>query len=168
MAKQQARNVANQNNNRTLEPPGATRPATAATPAATATPLNPAQQAYASFQSELFAVNANSAADLKPGLARDLANVAQGPKPSQATVSKLSDHLSTAFAEAKLTTAGKTRVAQDVAVLLNSANAPAAQKQAMIKDVQSILQSGGSSSDNASAVATDLQSVTGELKPGAK
>jgi hypothetical protein len=172
MAKQRAKDVANQNNNRGLEPPGT--PAAAARPVATAptvsaTPLTPAQQAYSHFQSDLFAVNTNSSPDVKQGLAKDLGNVAQGAnKPSQATLSALSDHLATALAEAKLTTPKKTRVAQDVGVLLNSAATPATQKEAMIKDVQSILQSGGSSSENAAAVAADLQKVTDEVKPAAK
>ena len=59
---------------------------------------------------------------------------------------------------------GKTRLAQDIGVLLNSANTPPAQKEAMIKDVQSILETGGASTENASAVAADLTTVTDEIK----
>jgi alanyl-tRNA synthetase len=174
MAKQRARDAANQNNNRSMEPPGATPAAPAARPAPaaptiTATPLNASQQAFARFQSQLFLVNSNSTPDVKQTLAKDLTNVAQGAKkPSPATLSKLSDHLTTALGEAKLTTQKKTRLAQDVGVLVNSANTPAAQKTAMIKDVESILQSGGSSSENAAAVAADLQTVTEEVMPPAK
>jgi hypothetical protein len=171
IAKQRARDVANQNNNRSMQPPSAApaaRPA-APTPAMAATPLTPGQQAYANFQAGLFAINPNSPPEAKQTLAKDLGNVAQGAnKPSPATVSKLTDHLTTALAEAKLTTPRKTRLAQDVAVLLNSAATPPAQKQAMIQDVQSILQSGGSSSENSAAVAADLQTVTDEVKSAAK
>jgi hypothetical protein len=174
MAKQRAKDVANQNNNRSMEPSGATPAAPAArpvpaAPTITATPLNASQQAYAHFQSQLFLVNSNSTPDVKQTLGKDLANVSQGAKkPSPATLSKLSDHLTTALGEAKLTTQKKTRLAQDVGVLVNSANTPAAQKTAMIKDVESILQSGGSSSENAAAVAADLQTVTEEVMPPAK
>jgi hypothetical protein len=174
IAKQRARDVANQNNNRTLEPPGGTgavpaaRPAAAA-PAVPAAPLNASQQAFARFQAQLFAVNSNATTDVKQTLAKDMANVAQGAnKPAQATVSKLSDHLTTALGEAKLTPQKKTRVAQDIGVLLNSANTPPAQKTAMIQDIESILKTGGSSNDNAAAVVADLQAVTDEVKPAAK
>jgi hypothetical protein len=67
--------------------------------------------------------------------------------------------------EAKLTPQRKTRVAQNIAVLLNSANTPPVQKQAMIKDVESILQLSGASGEHAAAVTADLQTVTDEVKP---
>jgi hypothetical protein len=167
MAKQRARDVANQNNNRVMQQSGAA-PSAAQPAAPTPAPLNPAQQAYASFQADLFSVNADSAAGSKAGLARDLSNVAQGAKPSPAAVSKLSDHLATAFAEAKLSAPAKTRLAQDVAVVLNSGKISPTQKEALINDAQSILQSGGASGDNATAVGADLHAVADEIKPGAK
>ena len=169
MAKQRARDAANQNNNRSMEPGGATAaPAKPhpVQPTVTATPLTPSQQAYANFQAQLFAVNTNTAASAKPALAKDMASVAQGAnKPSEGTLNKLSDHLTAAYAETKLTGPQKTRLAQDIGVLLNSANTAPAQKEAMIKDVESILQTGGASADNASAVAADLKTVTEEVKP---
>jgi hypothetical protein len=170
IAKQRARDVSNQNNNRGTEPPGgasatAAKPR-AAQPTVTATPLTPSQQAYVNFQSQLFAVNTNTAASAKSSLAKDMGNVAQGAnKPSPETLSKLSDHLTTAYAEATLKTPQKTRLAQDIGVLLNSANTPPAQKDAMIKDVESILQTGGASADDAAAVSADLKTVTDEVKP---
>jgi hypothetical protein len=174
--KARAHNVANQNNNRDVDAggnptttPTAAKPA--APPAPATTPLNPAQQAYAHFQSDLLSIGTNSPADMKDRLAKDMTAVPQGAnKPSQATVSKLSDHLTTAMTEAKLAPAKKTRIAQDVAVLLNNnASVTPAQRQAMIKDVQSILETGGASSQNASAVAADLQTVVDEVqKPAAK
>lgn len=174
MAKQRAKDLATQNNNRSIEPPGApsvapaTRPVTAA-PAVTVTPLSPGQQAFANFQTELFVVSTNATPEGKQELTKNLANVAQGAnKPSPATLSKLSGHLTTALGETKLVALRKMRLAQDVGVLLNSANTPVTQKQAMIKDVQSILQTGGSSPENAAAVAADLQTVTDEVKPAAK
>jgi hypothetical protein len=170
MAKQRAKDVANQNNSRSMEPPStaAARPAPT-TPTVSATPLTPAQQAFAHFQAELFTVNSNSTPDTKHTLAKDMASVSQGAnKPSPATLSKFSDHLTTALAEAKLAPQKKTRLAQDVGVLLNSANTPPTQKTAMIQDVESILKAGGSSSDNAAAVAADLQTITDEVKPAAK
>ena len=165
MAKQRAKDVANQNNNRVLQQPGAAT-AAATAPVVTATPLTPAQQAYASFQSQLFTVNSNSTPDVKQALAKDMANVSQGAnKPSSATLSKLSDHLTTAFGETKLSTEKKTRIAREIGVLLNSANTPPAQKTAMIQDVASTLKAGGTSSENAAAVATDLQTLTTEVMP---
>jgi hypothetical protein len=111
-------------------------------------------------------MNTNSSPGDKQDLAQSLGKVAQGAnKPSSATLSKLGDHLSTAMSEAKLTTPKKTRVAQEVAVLLNSANTPLAQKQAMIKDVQTILEAGGTSAESSAAVGTDLQTVVDEVKP---
>lgn len=173
MAIQRAKNVANQNNNRSLDPAAysgvpTARPTPApAVPAAA--PLTPGQQAYSRFQSSFFSLNPNSSADAKQSFARNLASVAQGTKPSETSATKLSDHLALAVGEAKLTSAKKTRVAQEVARLLNSGNMPPSQAQAMIKDVQSTLETGGSSSDNAATVAADLQSVTDEIqKPAAK
>lgn len=165
MAKQRARDVANQNNNRNVDVPPTGAPAAAAPAAPAPAPLNSAQQAYARFQSSLFAVNSNSTAEVKQQFTSNLGAVAQGAnKPSQATVSKLSDHLTIALAEAKLTSAKKTQVAREVAVLMNSGNQTPDRKQAMIKDVQSTLESGGSSSENAAVVAADLQSVTDEIQ----
>ncbi len=166
MAKRQAHEVANQNN-RGMQPGATTARPVATAPAVSSTPLTSGQQAYASFQSKLLAMNTNSPATAKDDLSRSLANVAQGAnKPSQATVSKLTDHLTTALNEAtKLTSSKKTRLAQDVAVLLNSANTPPDQRQTMIKDVQSSLETGGASSDNAAAVAADLHSVVDEVRP---
>jgi len=171
IAKQRARDVANQNNNRGTEIPGKNgtpgRPAT--DPGASAPQMTPAQQAFASFQTQLFGVTTNVTADQKSAIARDMGTVAQGPKPSQGTLAKLSDHLTTALAEStKLTSTRKTRLAQEIGVLLNSLNTPPAQKDAMIKDVQETLESGGASTDNASAVAADLKTVTEEIKPSAK
>lgn len=170
IAKQRARDVANQNNNRVLQQNAGGAPAqTAVAPTVSATPMNQAQQSYATFQSSLFAVHTNASDTVKDNLAKNMANVAQGTKPSQATLSKLSDHLSTALGEAtKLTSQKKTRLAQDIGVLLNSASTSEAQKKAMIEDVQSILHTGGASDDNAAAVATDLQALADELKPAAK
>ncbi len=169
MAKQRARDVANQNNNRSTEPPNYSQPGQArgGAPAVSSTPtLNPAQQAFANFQKQLFGVTTNTTADQKGVLAADMGNVAQGTKPSPATLTKLSDHLTTALGEStKLTQQRKTHLAQEIGVLLNSANTPQTQKDAMVQDVQSILESGGASSENASAVAADLTSVTDELKP---
>lgn len=169
IAKQRARDAANQNNNRSTEPPNYNQPGQArpAAPAVSATPQpNAAQQAFATFQTQLFSLTNSATADQKSALARNMSNVAQGTKPSQATLSKLSDHLSTALAECtKLTAARKTRLAQELGVLLNSANTPATQKDAMVKDIQSLLEGGGASTDNASAVATDLNSVVDEVKP---
>ena len=168
IAKQRARDVANQNNRRGMEPPNNAQPgAHPTTPAVPVTPqLTPAQQAYAAFQKQLFGVTSNATPDQKGALAAGMGNVAQGAKPSQATLTKLSDHLTTALGEStKLTPQRKTHLAQEIGVLLNSANTPQAQKDAMVKDVQSILEGGGASAENASAVATDLTSVTEELKP---
>ncbi|HXT10573.1 MAG TPA: hypothetical protein VN873_03350 [Candidatus Angelobacter sp.] len=165
IAKQRARDVANQNNRRSMNP----MPAAPAQAAPAAPQLTPGQRAFAVFQAQLFQVNSNSTPDLKQKLAQDMGSVAQGAnKPSQATLSKLSEHLTTAWDEAKLTTAGKTRVAREVGVLLNSANTPPAQKQAMIDDVKSNLKTVGASDDAADAVAADLQSVAEEVKTAAK
>jgi len=169
IAKQRARDVANQNNHRGTEPPNYSQPGQAhsATPAAPATPqLTPAQQAYAAFQKQLFGVTTNATADQKGALAAGMGNVAQGTKPSQATLTKLSGHLTTALGEStKLTLQRKTHMAQEIGVLLNSANTPQTQKDAMVQDIQSSLEGGGASSENASAVAADLTSVTDEIKP---
>lgn len=171
IAKQRARDAANQNNNRSTEPPNYNQPGQgrpgASAPAVSATPqLTPGQQAFANFQKQLFSLTNNATADQKSALAAGMGNVAQGTKPSQATLTKLSDHLATALGEStKLTTQRKTHLAQEIGVLLNSANTPPAQKDAMVKDIQSILEGGGTSTENASAVATDLTTVTDEIKP---
>lgn len=168
--KQRAKDVANQNNNRGMEPPqGGAQAAPQARPVqpqVSTTPMSTGQLAYSKFQAQLFAVNTNTAASVKPILAKDMANVAQGAsKPSQETLTKLSDHLTTAYAETKLDMPVKTRLAQCIAVLLNSANTAPAQKDAMLKDVEMILQNGGASAENASAVVTDLKTVVEEVKP---
>ncbi len=169
MAIQRAKNVANQNNNRSMNPNAYTgaapTPATAAPTAPAPQPLNSAQSAYARFQASLLAMNTNSTDAAKQQFGYNLAAVAQGAnKPSSAATSKLSENLATALSESKLTSTKKTRVAQEVAVLLNSVNKPTDQTQAMIKDVQSTLETGGASSDNALAVATGLQTVVDQIQ----
>lgn len=169
MAIQRAKNVANQNNNRSMDPNAHTgaapTPVTAAPTAAAPQPMNSAQAAYARFQASLIAINTNSSAMTKQEFAGNLAAVAQGAnKPSSDATSKLSDNLATALSESKLTSTKKTRLAQQVAVLMNSANKTPEQAQAMIKDVQSTLETGGASSENASAVATDLQAVVDQIQ----
>jgi hypothetical protein len=165
IAKQRARDVANQNNRNMTPPATPGRPA-ATPPAVAATPLTPGQQAYAGFQSELLAVKTNSSPADRQNLASGLAKVAQGAnKPSPATLSKLSDHLTAALGEAKLTSQRKIGLAQNVAVLLNSGATPVVQKQAMIQNVQTILQTGGASTENTAAVTADLQAVVDEVKP---
>jgi hypothetical protein len=172
MAKQRARDVANKNNNRSMDPNAYTgaAPTPAATAPATPQPMNSAQQAYARFQASLLALNTNSTDATKQQFAGNLAAVAQGAnKPSPAATSKLSQHLAEALSESKLSSTKKIHVAQGVAVLMNSANKTPEQAQAGIKDVQSTLESGGISSENASAVAADLQAVVDEIqKPAAK
>lgn len=170
MAIQRAHNVANQNNNRSMDPAAHSGvPTTTATAAPAATPLTPGQQAFARFQSSLFAMNTNSSVEAKQQFESNLAGVAQGTKPSPAAASKLSENLATAVSEAKLTSAKKALVAREVARLLNSANLPQDQAQTMIKDVQSTLESGGASSENAAAVGAGLRAVTDEIqKPAAK
>jgi hypothetical protein len=171
IAKQRARDASNKTSSRGMEPPAPGAPATAAKPAAaqpvTATPLTPSQQAFANFQYQLFAVKTNTATVVQPLLAKDMAAVAQGTKPSQPTLAKLSDHLANSYAQTTLTGPQKTRLAQDIGVLLNSANTPPAQKEAMIKDVESILTTGGAPADKSAAVAADLKTVTEEIKPAA-
>jgi hypothetical protein len=173
IAIQRARNVANQNNNRSMDPEAHTGAPMTPTPAPAtpaATPMNAAQQAYAHFQSSFLGLNSNSTPVAKQQFESNLSSVAQGAnKPSAGSVSKLSEHLAAAVSESKLTSTKKTRVAQEVAVLLNTGNTDLSQRQAMIKDVQSTLESGGASSENAAAVAADLETVSGEvLKTAAK
>lgn len=165
IAKQRARDVANKNNNRGTEPPNSAQPGQGqAAPAAPQ--MNAAQQAFANFQKQLFAITPNVTADQKSALAADMGNVAQGAKPTPATLTKLSDHLTTALGECtKLTTVQKTRIAREVGVLLNSANTQQSQKEAMVKDVQTVLEGCGAPSDHAAAVAADLTTVTEEIKP---
>lgn len=163
IAKQRARDVANQGRNYGMQPPNAT-PARPAPPPVSSTPLTAGQQAYATFQSQLFAVRTNASPEVKAALERDLANVAQGAKkPSQATTTRLTGHLVTALGESKLSTAQKTRVAQEVAMLVNTAIGPA-QKATMVKDVQTILEGGGCPSQDSVQVASDLQTAVDEVK----
>jgi hypothetical protein len=171
--KQRAHDVANQNNNRDVDnpngTPATTKPATPAAPPPTAAPqLNAAQQAYARFQTDLFAVKTNATPENSKLLASDMTDVARGNKPKASTTSKLADDLTAAMAESKLSVTKKGRVAQEVAILLNNANAAPEQKQALIKDVQATLTAGGVSNEHTSAVAVDLQKAVDEIaKPPA-
>src|SRR3569833_1269060 len=115
IAKQRARDLSNQNANRSMQPPTYPQPGQGrpAAPTVSATPQpTPAQQAFATFQKQLFGMTTNATADQKSVLAADMGNVAQGSKPSQASLTKLSDHLTTALAESsKLTVQRKTHLA---------------------------------------------------------
>lgn len=164
IAKQRARDLANQSRNQSMQPPGTAPASRPAAPAASSTPLTPGQQAYATFQSQLFEVKTNASPQVKTALEHDLANVAQGAKkPSPSTISSLNGHLVTALGESKLSTAQKTRLAQEIATLVNTA-AGQTQKMAMVEDVPKILQSGGCPNMDALQVGSDLQIVVDEVR----
>jgi hypothetical protein len=165
IAKQRARDAAEQNNNEQARIQKA-----AADPAPA--PMDPALQATLQNIGDLqvnFAtfINADGQPDpaQKTSLLNNLSHAAQGTKSSTASVKKLAADLAPALAQRKkLTAVQQKKLAVDVHALFNSSHLSAAQQKMMFDDVQKILTEAGASPDDTGNVVADLKKIAEETK----
>jgi hypothetical protein len=161
IVKQRAKDLSNQNNVRQgVPPPTTSQPSPAAPPAA--------PSFMAKFQTDLatVAVGAAVSTEQKQLITRDLLAMAQGAKPSPASVSKLAEKLTSACAEKQLSAASRTRLAQDLDAVLNPAKYPQAKWDAIYADVQAIFQDNSLSRKNAMAIAEEARAIGREIQNG--
>lgn len=143
------------------------QPAKPAAPTASSAPSPLLQQSLAKVKADLAAIQANSplTTTQKQQLAKDVLACAQGAgKPSQATVSALTDSLAAAFVQKPLSEASRNRLVSRLAAVLNPANIQAAQMQAVYADVQAIFQDNGMVRRDAVKIADQLKAVGAETQ----
>ena len=183
IARQRAKNLANQNNNRSVDAssPSTSAPAMPAKPAPTpapgslAAPTTPAkpnqhQQNIAKLKVDVARIHTEHKVtdQSKEEFSRDLLSIAQGStKPSPATLSKLADDLLPALAASSVTTAADDKLVQRLVVVVNSGGLTATRTQEISEETQTALQSAGVSPADASKVASDLQSISADIRPAA-
>jgi hypothetical protein len=92
--------------------------------------------------------------------------MAQGAKPLPASVSKLSDKLTSACAEKQLSAASRARLAQNLDAILNPAKYPQAKWDGIYADVQAIFQDNALSRKNAMAIAEEAKALAREIQSG--
>ncbi len=160
MAKQQAKNVANNQS----QQQGGNQPA--APQYNPQTPSDPALQAtlrnIANLRADLDNLDSNPTNTVP--LRKDLVIAAQGTKPSPASVEKLSQTLAAAVAgNTKLRTQHQ-KLAQYAHALSNGAHLTATQQQTILDNVRKILQDGGVPAENVTAVISDLKTIATETK----
>ena len=163
IAKQRARQTAEQNNNEQRRIQQAT-----ADPA----PGDPALQATLQNITDLHGNIADYInSDSKPGgsqkaaLLNNLTQAAQGAKAATADVKKLAADLAPVLVgRKKITGAQQKKLAVVLHAMFNSSHLTAAQQKTMLDDTQKILTDAGVGSDDAAGIVTDLKKIADDTK----
>ncbi len=163
IAKQRARQTAEQNNNEQRRIQQATTDPAPGDPALQATLQNIAdlQGNFAAF------INSDSQPDgaQKASLLNNLTQAAQGAKAATADVKKLAADLTPTLAgRKKITAVQQKKLAVVVHAMFNSSHLSATQQKTMQDDVQKILTDAGVGADDASGVVTDLKKIADDTK----
>jgi len=165
IAKQRARDTAEQNNNEQSRiQKAAAEPAPA--------PMDPALQATLQNIGDLQAnfatyVNADGQPDpaQKTSLLNNLSHASSGTKATSTSVKKLAADLTPALAQRKkLTAIHQKKLAVDIHALFNSSHLSAVQQKTMFDDVQKILTEAGVAQTDAENIVTDLKKIADETK----
>jgi len=178
LIKKKAKDFSNQNSaNQGVPPAQPARPATPPAQAApqTASPPSPntpkmsaaQQQNINQLVTDLKTIISKSLVtpEQKQQLKKDLLAGAEGvKKPSNDSVTKLANDLSTAWADQKLSPTEQTYLAKDINAVLNSANIPPAESQAALNSAQTILKYSGISKDDVQKINNDLKAIAAELQ----
>ena len=161
MAKQQAKNVAN---NESAQQ-GGNQPSAAA-PQYTPPPPDPMLQATMRNINNLrvdfehFDVNPTNTAPL----IKDLNEAAQGTKPSPTDVAKLAQDLAAIMAGNQKLHAQHQKLAQYVHAMFNGSHLSPIQQQTVLDAVKKILADGGVAADDSAKVIGDLKTIATETK----
>jgi hypothetical protein len=163
IAKQRARQTAEQNNNEQRKIQQAAADASPADPALQATLQNigDLQVNFATF------INSDSQPDgaQKASLLNNLTQAAQGTKAATADVKKLAADLTPVLAgRKKITGAQQKKLAVVVHAFFNSSHLSATQQKTMLDDIQKILTDAGVGADDASGIITDLKKIADDTK----
>jgi hypothetical protein len=90
----------------------------------------------------------------------------QGPKPSRAALTKLTDDLTAAFAEKPLSPTSRARLVQELDAVFNPGKYPSAKLDGIFADIQAIFQENGLSRNKAVAIADDVKAISAEIQKG--
>jgi hypothetical protein len=163
MAKQQAKNVANNEN--AVE--SGTQPAPAP-PQYTPPPAQPDPALQATLRNinnlrvDFEDLDSNQTNTLP--LIKDLTEAAQSTKPSPASVTKLTQDLAPVVAGNKQMHAQQQKLAQYVHAMFNGSHLSPAQQQMVLDAIKKILTSGGVPADDVAKVISDLKTIGTETK----
>jgi len=164
IAKQHARDLATQNNNRYGPAPGTPAPPQAPTPAAPAAPqLSPS---LVKFQTDLGTLQSGTPAttEQQQKLADDVVGGSQGNKPTPASTAKFIKDLSEAYAEKPLSAANRARLAQYLDAVLNPGKYPMAKLDGIITAVQTMFRDNGLSQPRAEVLSADVKRLSDEVQ----
>ncbi len=162
MAKQQAKNVANNEN--AVE--GGTQPA--APPQYNPPPAQPDPALQATLRNinnlrvDFEDLDVNQTNTLP--LIKDLTEAAQSTKPSPASVTRLAQDLAPVVAGNKQLHAQHQKLAQYVHAMFNGSHLSPAQQQTVLDAVKKILTDGGVPADDVAKVISDLKTIGTETK----
>jgi hypothetical protein len=165
--KQRAKDLANQNNAQQGVPPPGTPPPPAA-PAAP--PPSPAeqemQQHLDKFQAALADIKSGAevSADQKQTLQNDLTTLVRGSvRPSEASLSKLTDSLITALSAPNVTMHERGQLAQGINAVVNSSMIGPDQARSFVVVSETSLRSSGVDDASVQAVSDNLTAIINEV-----
>ncbi len=163
-----AKELRDQNNVRqgVPSPSQAAQPAAAATAPRTVT-ATPQQVAVSKLQTAISQIRPDSqvTADQKQQLARELVAAAQGAsKPSMQSATKAAEDLSALLSQKLLSTATRTRLAQDLYAAVNPGSLQPTQMDGTFSDIQAIFQANGIERKEAVKATDSVKTLSGELK----
>ncbi len=144
----------------------AAQPAAAATAPRTVT-ATPQQVAVSKLQTAIAQIRPDSqvTADQKQQLARELVAAAQGAsKPSLQSATKAAEDLSALLSQKLLSTATRTRLAQDLYAAVNPGSLQPTQMDGTFSDIQAIFQANGIERKEAVKATDSVKTLSGELK----
>jgi hypothetical protein len=147
---------------------GRTKQQSGAAGTSTTQPMSDAQKRnLQKLQSDLAAIKSGSQVTQaqKDALAADLTSMAQGAtRPDSSLVNQLSNDLSRAISDGKVSTAEIAQLSKDIQQVLDSANISSAQVNQAISDAQAILKASGVSQSDAQLVQSDLKAIAAEFQ----
>jgi hypothetical protein len=164
IAKQHARDLATENNNRYGPAPGTPAPPQAPAPGAPAPPqLAPS---LVKFQSDLGALQSGTpaTADQQQKFADTVIAGAQATKPTPASTAKFIKDLSDAYAEKPLSAANRARLVQYLDAVLNPGKYPMAKIDGIVTAVQTMFHDNGLSQARAEALSADVKKLSDEAQ----
>jgi hypothetical protein len=168
--KQRAKDLRDQNNAAQGVPPAQPKSQPAPAPAMVPPPsgtASPSQASVSQLQASLNSIKAGSKVtdEQRDQVALSLVGDAQGPnKLSMPTATRLSRSLSAALSEKLLTNALRTRLTQNLHILLNASGMNPAQSKSMIEEMQKSLETAGVSKEAVSALGADLLALSAEIQ----
>jgi hypothetical protein len=164
--KERAKELNDQNNVRQGVTPPAQPTAPAATPRSAA--ASAPSPALTQFQADLAAIKISTPVtdQQKKKLTQDLLAVAQGVKPSHATVARFIDDLTAALVENPLPAASRSRLVQELDAVLNPGKYPQAKLDGIFADVQAIFQENALARNKAVEISDDVKALSADLQRG--